>query len=157
MEARRLTEEEFRHHFERVPRLCVDAVIRKEGGVVLARRSLPSWSGLWSMPGGTVYYHETIVDAVRRLAKEEAGLEVVVGQLIGYMEFLDEEKERGFGYSVSIVMLCDAVGGEMRYNGDASDIRIFHIPSELPENTVPEHRALLVKNWDKIAEGMPMK
>ena len=55
--------EEFRSIYSKVPRLCVEVIIKTSGGIVLSLRKLPSWHGKWHIPGGTVYYKEKVADA----------------------------------------------------------------------------------------------
>ena len=74
--------------FSRVPRLCVEVVIvDPERGVLLTLRDIPPNVGAWHIPGGTVLFAEPVVDAVRRVARFELGLDVGVGELIGYIEY----------------------------------------------------------------------
>lgn len=74
--------------FSRVPRLCVEVVIATaDRGVLLARRDIPPNIGAWHIPGGTVLFAEPVVEAVRRVARAELGLEVEVGPLLGYIEY----------------------------------------------------------------------
>ena len=143
---RPLTLEKFREIYSQVTRLCVELVIRTPGGVVLTLRSLPSWHGKWHLPGGTVLYGERITDAIKRIANEELGASVIVDKLMGYIEYA-EEKERGFGWGISMVFLCSSTGSEMRPNEDASETGIF---SKLPGNLIKEQRAFLKPMWDKI-------
>lgn len=106
---------------------------------------------MWHTPGGTVRYKETITDAAARVAKSELGVEVTILKTLGYMEFPSEEKERGFGWSVSISLLCELQSGELvGKNEEASDMRAF---TELPENTLSEHKVFLTEHWDEIFRG----
>ena len=74
--------------YRRVPRLCVEVILHDaERGVVLALRDIPPNVGAWHIPGGTVLYGEPLVDAVTRVARTELGLAVVVGELLGYIEY----------------------------------------------------------------------
>src|SRR5262249_18040327 len=63
---------------------CVGAVVHDHSGrLLLMRRASEPGRGLWSIPGGRVLPGETDVDAVRRELREETGLLVDVGQLLG--------------------------------------------------------------------------
>ena len=142
------TAEEFKAIYSRVPRLCVDLIVRTPQGVVLTERSLPTWTGMWHLPGGTVLYKETISDAVARVAMQEIGVQVTILKTLGYMEFPSEEKERGFGQSVSIALLCEIRSGTLFSKTDeASHIKAF---TELPENTISEHKVFLAAHWKEI-------
>lgn len=135
-----LSPEEFREIYSRVTRLCVDLVIRAPEGLVLAERSLPTWSGQWHFPGGTVLYRESIADAATRVAREEAGIDVRTNSLLGYIEYPSEEKERGFGWTITLTLLCDTDATTFTPNDEARAVSAFR---ELPEKMVMEQRLFL--------------
>jgi 8-oxo-dGTP diphosphatase len=56
--------------------------------VVLTRRAIPPFRGLWVMPGGKIDLGEPIVRALHREVREEIGIEVVVGGLVDVFEHL---------------------------------------------------------------------
>ena len=147
MSTKMLTEDEFRDIYSRVPRLCADLVIETPTGLVLTLRKLDSWNNLWHLPGGTVFYKETIEQAVNRIAKEEINVQVTIKKLLGYMEFPSEEKARGFGWSIGLVVLCEIVEGQLKKNEETSDVKIF---SRLPENMIPEHVDFLKSIYPKF-------
>jgi ADP-ribose pyrophosphatase YjhB (NUDIX family) len=83
-----LPKEEFDAIFSRVPRLTVEVIlVSPDRGVLLALRDIPPCEGLWHIPGGTVRFGEPVKDAVRRVARDELGLEVEPSELLGYIEY----------------------------------------------------------------------
>ncbi|MGD0976838.1 MAG: NUDIX domain-containing protein [Minisyncoccia bacterium] len=137
------TFEEFRAIYSKVPRLCVIVVVKTNKGIVLALRKLSSWNNLWHIPGGTVYYKETMHDAVRRVASDELGISVRIKDCLGYIDaYPSEEKEVGFGSTVSLVFLCEIKKGRLMPNEDASEIKIF---KKLPKNMIAEEKEYLKK------------
>jgi 8-oxo-dGTP diphosphatase len=69
----------------RIP--CVGAVIRDESGrLLMILRGHDPGRGLWSIPGGRIEPGETAEAAVVREVREETGLEVVCGPLLGTAE-----------------------------------------------------------------------
>lgn len=91
---------------------CVGAVVHDAAGrLLLIRRANEPGRGQWSLPGGRVEPGESDASAVARELREETGLEVRVGSLIGSVQ-------RGpfliFDYA------AEAVGGELRAGDDAS-------------------------------------
>lgn len=68
----------------RVP--CVGAVVRDRGRLLLVQRGHPPGEGLWSLPGGRVEPGESETEAVAREVREETGLRVDVGPLVGRVE-----------------------------------------------------------------------
>ena len=79
-----LPQDEFDWIFSRVPRLTVEVLIASsDRGVLLALRDSDPWRGPWHLPGGTVRLGEPITEAVRRVARDELGVTVSVGELLG--------------------------------------------------------------------------
>lgn len=66
---------------------CVGAVIADEQGrLLLILRGHEPGKGLWSVPGGRIEAGETDDQAVIREVREETGLEVTCGRLLGSAE-----------------------------------------------------------------------
>ncbi|HXZ65807.1 MAG TPA: NUDIX domain-containing protein [Streptosporangiaceae bacterium] len=69
----------------RIP--CVGAVIRDEAGrLLMIMRGHDPGRGLWSIPGGRIEPGETAEEAVVREVREETGLTVTCGPLLGTAE-----------------------------------------------------------------------
>jgi len=132
--------EEFRAIYSRVPRLSIDLVIERQGKILLVQRALPSYKGQWHLPGGTLLFKESIEHAIRRIAKDEVGLTVEPGQLLGYITYLSEEKERGYGYTIGLAFRCQWVAGEPQVNEEGNAAEIF---SKLPRKTIVEQEQFL--------------
>jgi 8-oxo-dGTP diphosphatase len=73
------------------PELCVGAVALLDGRLLLIRRGHGPAAGEWSVPGGRVESGELIAEAVVREVREETGLECVCGELLGWVERLDDD------------------------------------------------------------------
>jgi ADP-ribose pyrophosphatase YjhB (NUDIX family) len=83
-----LPKDEFDWIFSRVPRLTVEVVISSPArGVLLSLRDIEPCRGMWHLPGGTVRFGEPLVEAVARVARDELGLDVDVGEMLGYIEY----------------------------------------------------------------------
>ncbi len=64
--------------------VVVGAAIVRDQHVLAARRTAPAeLAGRWEFPGGKVEPHESEADALARECREELGLDVQVGTLIG--------------------------------------------------------------------------
>ena len=145
---RPLSNDEFKQIYSRVTRLCVDPIVRTPAGIILTRRAQGmGWAGQWHFAGGTVFYKETVEAAVHRVLKTELGIEVTISKLLGYMEFPSEEKERGFGYTISLGILCDLQSGTPRADEQATEVGVF---TELPEDLIVEQKEFLKKHWPEI-------
>ncbi len=72
------------------PELCVGAVVVEAGRLLLVKRGRPPGVNRWSVPGGRVKGGETLAEALRREVREETGIDVEPGQLVGWVErFVD--------------------------------------------------------------------
>jgi ADP-ribose pyrophosphatase YjhB (NUDIX family) len=70
---------------DRVP--CVGGVITDDDGrLLLVQRARPPAAGTWSLPGGRVERGEDDAAAVIREVREETGLDVAAGELVGTVE-----------------------------------------------------------------------
>lgn len=141
----RLSEKDFREIYEKVPRLCVDIVIKNEDGVLLSMRSIKPYNGMWHIPGGTVYKEEKLEEAAIRIAKKETGLDVDLGKYLGYIEYLNEKRFGGYGHSFSVMLEAVSIGGELKSDENSKELKYF---KELPENLIKEQRDFLTNLLD---------
>src|SRR5436189_1795028 len=66
------------------PKLAVAVVIERDGKLLFGKRGAHTREpGKWSFPAGFVERGERVEDAAAREAREEIGLEVTVGDLLG--------------------------------------------------------------------------
>ena len=61
--------------------VIVNAIIKKEDGVLTIKRKKDPWRGMYGLPGGHVEENESNIDALRREVKEEIGFEIDVKEL----------------------------------------------------------------------------
>ena len=138
---------EFRAIYSKVHRLCVDLVIKTPKGLVLTLRDIEPQKGKWHLPGGTVHYREKLADAITRVARTELSSKVKIKEFLGYMEFPNEAKDRGFGSTVSLAFLCFSDGETLKPDEQSSEIRTFN---KLPPNLIKEQSVFLRSVWRKI-------
>jgi 8-oxo-dGTP diphosphatase len=113
---------------KRLPRLTVDAWIRdRRGRLLLVRRGRPPFKGRWCLPGGFCEWKETTEACCAREAREETGLRVRVGELLGVYSRPDRDPR---GHNVTVLYTAKPVGGRVKGGDDAAEARWF-TPKEL--------------------------
>jgi ADP-ribose pyrophosphatase YjhB (NUDIX family) len=141
------TMEEFEGLYTKVPRLAVDLVIRQGKTVILTKRAIDPYKGMWHVPGGTLLLNEPIAEAIERIAHNEVGMAVEVRQLLGIVEFPHMEKVGGIGHAVSLAYLCVAGAQTGPVQGDTAERGTFF---QLPGDLIPQHAAFLARHWGAI-------
>jgi len=134
-----------RRDYPERPLVGVGAVIVDRGRVVVVRRSTEPLQGEWSIPGGMLEVGETVREAAAREAREETGLEVETGEVLGVFDRIlpDEQGKIRYHY-VLIDLLCRRVGGELRAGSDAAEVR-WLTAEELKTFAVAEPAAGLLR------------
>jgi colanic acid biosynthesis protein WcaH len=105
-----------------VPLVSVDLVVEHPDGVLLGKRSNGPAKGEWFVPGGTVQKHESLTEALHRVAKDELGLAVSIQEQLGVYEHF---------YDVADVDDADGkhyvpIGYHVTIEGDSVDIDSQH-------------------------------
>lgn len=114
------------------PLVGVGAIIIDEDRVVLVKRGHAPLQGKWSIPGGVLEVGETLRKAVVREVREETGLTIEPGELLGVFErVLPDDQGRMRYHYVLIDFLCRMVTGELSAADDAEQARWFQ-RHELP-------------------------
>jgi 8-oxo-dGTP diphosphatase len=112
--------------FPEVPLVGVGAIIIEDGRVVLVKRAHPPLQAEWSIPGGVLEVGELVREAAIREAREETGLTVEPGELLGvYDRVLRDAEQRVQYHYVLIDFLCRRVAGDLAAASDAAEVRWF--------------------------------
>ena len=100
-----ITESEFEK-----PRLVVCLLIEKDGKYLFTRQApdAPRGAGKWFFPGGHIEPGETVIEALKREALEEIGVEVELEGLAGYAEYV--KSPHNF---VALICRCRIIKGEI--------------------------------------------
>ena len=94
--------------------------------VVLVKRAHPPIQGQWSIPGGVLEVGELLRDAAVREAREETGLIVKPGELLGVFDRVLHHADGRVQYHyVLIDFLCRRLAGDLAAASDASEVRWF--------------------------------
>jgi 8-oxo-dGTP diphosphatase len=116
--------------FPSTPLVGIGAVIIEnsiEGSrVLLIKRVHPPLQAQWSIPGGVLEVGELVREAAIREAREETGLIVEPGELLGvYDRVLRNAEQRVQYHYVLVDFLCRRVGGDLEAASDAAEVRWF--------------------------------
>ena len=108
---------------KKMPRLTVDALVRdRRGRVLLVRRGRPPFEGSWALPGGFCEWKETTESCCARETKEETGVRVRVGKLLGVYS---EPNRDPRGHNVTVLYAARPLGGRATGGDDAAEARWF--------------------------------
>jgi 8-oxo-dGTP diphosphatase len=118
--------------FPELPLVGVGAVIIENARVLLVKRAHPPLEAQWSIPGGVLEVGEMVREAAVREVREETGLIVEPGDLLGvYDRVLRNAEQRVQYHYVLIDFLCRPAGGELQAADDATEVR-WYTCEELP-------------------------
>jgi ADP-ribose pyrophosphatase YjhB (NUDIX family) len=108
------------------PLVGVGAIVIENSRVVLVKRAHPPLQNQWSIPGGVLEVGELVREAAVREAREETGLTVEPGELLGVFDrVLRDGNDRVQYHYVLVDFLCRCVSGELNAAGDAAAARWF--------------------------------
>jgi len=122
------------------PLLTVDTVVIEDSYILLIRRKNDPYRGFWALPGGFVEYGETVEDAAVRETKEETGIDVKLGNLVGVYSDPDRDPR---GHTVTVCFLGIKLGGTVRSATDAEDARYFDLNEIKTLNLAFDHKRII--------------
>ena len=143
-----------KREFPEIPFVGVGAIIIEGERVVLVKRANPPLQAQWSIPGGVLEVGEMVREAAVREAREETGLIVEPGELLGvYDRILRDAEKRVQYHYVLIDFLCRHVAGELGAADDAEDVRWF-TRAELPALNLAEDTVDVIrKGFERLKLG----
>ena len=89
-----------------------------DGKLLMVQRGNDPGKGLWSVPGGRLEAGEYLNAAVAREVKEETGLDISVGQLLGILEVVGDPH-----YVILDFVATTTHGGTPQAGDDVADVR----------------------------------
>jgi 8-oxo-dGTP diphosphatase len=140
--------------FPELPLVGVGAIIIEDSHVLLVKRAHPPLQAQWSIPGGVLEVGELIREAAIREAREETGLIVEPGDLLGvYDRVLRNAEKRVQYHYVLIDFLCRKVGGELAASSDAAEVRWFTRDELPPLNLAEDTQDVIRKGFAVLGIG----
>ncbi|HLI36496.1 MAG TPA: NUDIX domain-containing protein [Streptosporangiaceae bacterium] len=128
----------------RIP--CVGAIVKDDAGrLLLIRRGHEPDAGRWSVPGGRIEPGETDGQALVREMREETGLTVTPGRLLGAVQRPGPD-----GSIIDIRDYTAAVtGGTLTPGDDAADARWVD-PADLASLPLTDGLAETLSSWGVV-------
>jgi UDPglucose 6-dehydrogenase len=124
------------------PALAINAIVEDKSKVLLVKRRLEPFKGLWSLPGGYVDYGETVENAVKREVKEECGLDVQPSRMLGVYS---NPKRHPWKHVVAICYIAKKVRGQIKTKSREGNADFFRI-NQIPKNLAFDH-AKMIKDY----------
>jgi 8-oxo-dGTP pyrophosphatase MutT (NUDIX family) len=143
MQKKPLTEKEFKSIYSKVPRLTVEVILMTEKGLILTKRSIEPYIGMWHIPGGTVYYKERLEQALNRIALEELGVKVDIDKFVGFIYYPNLIRDFGWDTPIGAAFLTTLRSGKLRGSYQGEELGYF---DALPDNIVPSQGEFLANN-----------
>jgi 8-oxo-dGTP diphosphatase len=131
--------------------IIIDGARTSEARILLVKRAHPPLQAQWSIPGGVLEVGELVREAAVREAREETGLVVEPGELLGvYDRILRNVEQRVQYHYVLIDFLCRVTGGKLHAASDAEEVRWF-TRKELPAlNLAEDTQDVIQKGFAKL-------
>jgi len=140
-----------KREYPEIPLVGVGAIIIDRSRVLLVKRAHPPIQGQWSIPGGVLEVGEMVREAAVREAREETGLIVEPGELLGVFDRILRDQEQRVQYHyVLIDFLCRPTGGELKAASDAADVRWFTLEELQALNLTKDTHEVIHKGFGKL-------
>jgi ADP-ribose pyrophosphatase YjhB (NUDIX family) len=119
----------------------VGAAVCWNGRVLIVQRGKAPSKGVWTVPGGAVDLGETMRQAAAREVREECGIEIEVGEVVGILDNIIRaptgQGPAGILYHYAIVdFAAQYVSGKLTPSDELMDAAWVH-PGELDGYHVP--------------------
>ena len=87
------------------------------------------------MPGSIIRKNETMLQAVKRAAKNELNLNVKIKKYVGVYENLNS-----YRHDVSHGFIVTVISGKIKTDFQTKELKFF---KKIPKNTIPHHKKMI--------------
>jgi ADP-ribose pyrophosphatase YjhB (NUDIX family) len=139
----------FVHYLD--PKVACGTIAEQDGRFALIQRNIDPRKGFWSFPCGFMEIDETTEQAAIRETREETGLEVELGALLGTYSY----RESFYGGAIVVVVYhARVLRGTLQAADDVCDARMIG-PAEVPwEQLAFQSSHSAVRDWLRL-KGLP--
>ena len=110
------------------PIIAVGACLFNGDKILIVRRNKPPSKGKWSLPGGVVELGESLREAIKREIKEELGVEMKIGGLLGVFERIKRDAQNRVEYHYVLVDFWGWISeGDILLNDEIQEVRWFNM------------------------------
>lgn len=133
------------------PIVGVGAAIWKDGQVLLVRQIKPPRDKLWGLPGGAQELGETVEAALAREIGEETGLEVTVGQLIDFVDAVNEDDSGRIRFHYTLLdFRCEWKSGDPQADSDVEEA-MWYTLEDLDDLPMWEETRVIIRKSAEMA------
>ncbi len=126
-------------------KVCGGVLLVRDGRALLAQRGVEPRRHYWDIPGGFLEPGEHPSEGAIREAREELGVEVQLGPLLGM--FMDTyETTDGLEHTLSVYYLVECFSGEPRPDDDVEALAWF-TPEDVPAELAFPHLRRVIDAW----------
>ena len=145
---RKIPFKEFKRIYSRMPRLCVEVILKDRRGLLLTRRTIDPANGYWHTPGGTVLKGESLAQTVQRVAHDELGRSVKIKKMLGVIEY--HSFKNHYSQDISIAFLVENKSAKtFDLDSHADAYGFFKV---IPRKTIKEQRDFCCKHLNMRAK-----
>jgi ADP-ribose pyrophosphatase YjhB (NUDIX family) len=126
-----------------------DLILEYRGGVILVKRKIAPYKNQWALPGLRMYKGEEIIDTLKRIAKQELGLEInpkkakIIGQYVGKFQTENQRQDLSTCYVIKV-----PDNQEIKLNSE--HFSSLQIATKISAHTGAMYRFYLNKYWNKL-------
>jgi 8-oxo-dGTP diphosphatase len=122
----------------------VGAICQNGAALLMVKRGREPARGLWSIPGGRVERGEYLSAALVREVKEETGLDIDVGQLVGIHEVVGEPHYVILDFEATVTSDGPPVAGD-----DVDEVRWVAF-ADVPELDCTPRFVEIMRSWSVL-------
>jgi 8-oxo-dGTP diphosphatase len=136
---------------------CAGALIMRDGRLLLIRRNIEPWFGVWDIPGGFCEAEEHPMVTAAREAREETGFEVEITGFLGmWLDQYPDPSDADADVTLNVYYHAVAIAGAevgVADPAETSELAWF-APDELPPVAFPTHAEAVLTAWrEAVRDG----